>query len=238
VSCGAGRFQLAADEVHVWSFALELAPEDALRAAGILSPEERARAAAFHFERDRSSYIAAHARLRQLLSGYLDTPASTLRFAAGAQGKPRLEGVAHRQLEFNLSHSHGRALVAIASGCETGVDLEQIRAEVDCAGIVASHFSAAERFAWGALPAARRREAFFHGWARKEAYVKALGAGFSREPSTYTVDLHPEGAGALLADAIVPDATRRWTVRAIAAPPGFAAALAHAGPPRVLRLHE
>jgi 4'-phosphopantetheinyl transferase len=239
VNCGAGKFELGSNEVHVWSFPLRLAAaEESMQGRGLLSADELGRAAAFHFERDRLDFIGAHVRLRELLGACLDVPAKSLRFMTGAQGKPRLEDVSHPQLGFNLSHSHGRGLVAIARGCEIGVDLEQIRADVDFERIVASHFSPAERTAWAALPEAGRREGFFHGWARKEAYVKALGAGFSREPASYTVDLEPGGAGDLLADSVVPDAPRNWTVRGIPAPPGFAAALAYSGPPRAVRMHE
>jgi 4'-phosphopantetheinyl transferase len=126
----------------------------------------------------------------------------------------------------------------VARGCEIGVDLEAMRGDVDCAGIVASQFSPAERAAWGALPASVQPAAFFHGWARKEAYVKARGDGLSHPPDAYTVDLDPVGEGSLLADSSAPDAPAGWTVRAIRAPDRFAAAVAYAGPPRVVHLSE
>ena len=40
-------------------------------APGLLDREERERASAFRFERDRSSYVTAHVALRLLLAAYL-----------------------------------------------------------------------------------------------------------------------------------------------------------------------
>lgn len=219
--------------IHVWSFGLDLAPLDARRAESRLSPDERTRAAAFHFARDRSHFIAARGRVRELLAKYLGCAPAALRFALGSHGKPRLAGdLEANDLRFNVSHSHGRALLAVTRGAEVGVDLEQIRSDLDADGIVAGHFSLAERTAWQALPEARRREAFFHGWVRKEAYVKARGEGLSREPSRYTVELEPEALGRLLADELTSDAPATWRIETLLAPTGYAAAIAYSGPER------
>lgn len=227
---GATPFTLASDEIHVWGFALDVPRGRAEQFHVWLSADERKRAAAFHFERDRNHFAVARGQLRELLGNYLGRAPGELRFATGSHGKPRLDGApADADLRFNVSHSHGRALIAVTRGAEIGVDLEQMRGDVDCAGIVASQFSPAERAAWLALLEARRRDAFFHGWVRKEAYVKARGEGLSHPPSAYTVDLDPDGSGALLADTLTPEATRAWTVQAIAVPAGFAAALAYFG---------
>jgi 4'-phosphopantetheinyl transferase len=226
-------------EVHVWGFALDLPPAKAEQMGAWLSEGEKARAAAFHFARDRHHFTAARGQLRELLGRYLDTLPDALRFVVDAQGKPRLAGsFADAGVRFNVSHSHGRALIAVARGCEVGVDLEQIRDDVDCEGIIASHFSPAERAAWATLPEAKRRAAFFHGWTRKESYVKARGEGLSHPPSAYTVSLDPDGAGGLVADTLTPDAPSLWRLESLRAPAGFAAALTYAAPRRSVFLRE
>lgn len=227
---------LPAHEVQVWDFALDPPPAGPDGAEDWLSPAERARAAAFRFARDRDGFVAARCTLRSLLGRYLSRAPGELHFATSPYGKPRLEEDAGGDVRFNVSHSHGRGLVAFARGGEIGVDLEQMRAEVDCASLVATHFSAAEQVAWAALPGASRRAAFFHGWVRKEAYVKARGDGFSHPPDAYTVDLDPAGSGCLLADRTAPEAPAIWTVRSLPAPAGFAAALAYAGRDRTVQL--
>lgn len=225
------------DEVHVWGFALDIAPARAAQVGAWLSEGERARAAAFHFVRDRNHFTAARGELRGLLGRYLDCLPDALRFEMAASGKPRLAGdYAATGLSFNVSHSHGRALIAIARGCEVGVDLEQLRDDVDCHGIVMSQFSAAEIVAWEAVPEQRRRDAFFHGWVRKEAYVKARGDGLSHASSTYSVDLDPSGGRGLLMDTLNADAPSKWRLEPLTVPGGYAAALCYEAPRRNVTL--
>ncbi len=230
-------FVLPDRTIHVWSFGLDLTPADAQRAESWLSADERTRAGAFHFARDRSHFIAARGRMRELLAKYLGGDPAALRFAVNSHGKPQLAGdFGANELRFNVSHSHGHALLAVTRGAEVGVDLEQIRSDLDFAGIVAGHFSSAERIGWQALPEARRQEAFFHGWVRKEAYVKARGEGLSREPSRYTVELEPDALGRLLADELEPAAPTTWRVETLPGPTGYAAAIAYSGPERKVEL--
>ncbi len=71
---------LGPKEVHVWQADLEVPARtlDELRAT--LSGDELARAARFHFPRDRTRFIAAHAIVRNLLGGYLNASPAMLEF--------------------------------------------------------------------------------------------------------------------------------------------------------------
>lgn len=224
--------ELGADEIHVWSFGLEAPEAEVARQLSVLGTDEQARAAAFRRPRDRGHYVVAHAVLRERLAEYLGCGPARLCFRAGVHGKPELAEGFSTTLRFNLSHSGGRALVAVARGCEVGVDLERMDRDVDLAGVVATHFSAAEQRAWSELPAALKPAGFFHGWVRKEAYVKARGEGLLRTGSSYTVELDPARPAALLADLLVPEALAHWRIEPLEVAPGFAAALAYAGPTR------
>jgi 4'-phosphopantetheinyl transferase len=221
--------QLHDGEIHVWSYALDRAPEEIARLVAVLSAGERARAASFHFPRDRARFEVARTQLRALLAGYLGCGAAELVFGTGAHGKPTLEQPAAGNLRFNLSHSYGQALLAVARGCELGVDLEQIRPDVDFEGIVESHFSPAERAAWTTLPPTRQPEAFFHGWVRKEAYVKARGEGLMRDGARYSVAITRPETAALIEDTLAPGAEAQWCVDPVPAPAGFVAAVAYSG---------
>lgn len=226
---------LPSGELHVWFVDLNplaLAPgvgEDAL------SPDERARAEKFVHLRDRRRFVAAHLALRELLGCYLGRPGRELAFAIGPRGKPSLAGPADAWLRFNLSHSQDGALIACARGCEVGVDLEWMRESVDADLIVASTFSPDEQTEWAALPKKARNEAFFAGWVRKEAYVKALGEGLGHPTQAYTVRLESAAPPALLKDALQPGAESRWRLHGIAVPEGFIAAAA-APPPLKLQV--
>lgn len=225
---------LSAGEVHVWTISLAASEEDAARAGADLAPEEGARARRFLMPEDRRRFALSHAALRRILAGYLGGEAGRLEFAQGPHGKPCLAGRDASWLRFNLSHSRDAALVACARDHEVGADIEWMREGVDADGIVERYFSPEERREWEGLPPERRREAFFRGWTQKEAYVKGLGRGLSHPPEAYTVRLDPLAPAGLIADSLRPQARLEWSLHAVGAPPGYAAAIAVAGPaPRV-----
>jgi 4'-phosphopantetheinyl transferase len=159
----------------------------------LLSADERQRAQRFHFERDRRRYVAAHAALRQLLATRLEVKVSQLEFVVGDYGKPRLAATLSASgLHFNLSHSSALALIALCHHCELGVDVEAIRSVNDEAGLADSCFSPMERREYHSTAATARRDAFFSGWTRKEAIIKALGKGLSQPLDSFDVSLSPD----------------------------------------------
>jgi 4'-phosphopantetheinyl transferase len=155
-----------------------------------------------------------------------------IQFVAGAQGKPAIAGGP----EFNLAHSGDVALIALARDRAVGVDVEQVRAMPDADGIAARFFSAGEQAALAALPAAERQAAFFNIWTRKEAFIKATGAGLSFPLDGFTVSLGAGEDDCLLSAAGGPAVAARWRVQALSAPPGYAAAVAAEGRDWRLRL--
>jgi len=168
--------------VDVWTIAL-----DAPRAV-ILSTEEQARAARFHFERDRIHWTHARSALRAILATYVNAPAGDLRFVYGPHGKPAVDGV-----EFNMSHSRGWALIAVTRDVPVGVDLEVIRENVDIAKLL-------RRIGETDLPESTRE--LFHAWTRREAKTKASGGALMERPAgdVCVVDIDaPEGFAASLA---------------------------------------
>ena len=172
-----GALPLAPGEVQVW--AVDDVVDDATRArcVALLSAEERVRLARFRFEANQREYTVSHAVTRALLGRYLGRDPLTLQFAFGASGKPGLDG-----LSFNLSHSHGRVLLAVGDGGDLGADVERERDNVDALGIAGSYFFGAELAAvqsagaGGAGPAGAR-SAFFRHWVAKEAVLKGAGFG-------------------------------------------------------------
>src|SRR2546426_11117451 len=120
-------FQLAPDEVHSWCASLDVPPETSARLYATLTPDERTRSARFQFERDQQRFIVARGVLRDLLGRYLQTQPSEIRFVYNPFGKPDLSPEFDNGLKFNLSHSAGLALIAIATASNLGVDLQQRR---------------------------------------------------------------------------------------------------------------
>lgn len=232
----ATTMQLAEGEVHLWRASLAQTPGALRGFHSTLAPDEAAKAARYHFQRDREHYIAARGVLRRLLGLYLARPPESLRFAYGAHGKPTLAGV--HGLHFNLSHSHELALYAFARGRELGVDLEHLRPDLAGEEIAARFFSAREVSMLGALPAESRTRGFFNCWTRKEAYIKARGEGLSHPLDAFDVSLAPGEPAALLGTRGDPHELTRWTLHAPDAGEDYAAALAVHGTNYTLRLWQ
>jgi 4'-phosphopantetheinyl transferase len=217
---------LSRHEVHVWRTSLELSAEHLQRLRQTLAADEIARATRFYFEKDRRHFIVARGVLRIILSRYLGIDPRQLEFSYGAYGKPALATSPGKDwLCFNLSHSHELALYAITHGREVGIDIEQMRANVDGDAIAERYFSPREVMAFHAIPADLRRQAFFDCWTRKEAYIKARGEGLSFPLNRFDVSLAPGEPPALLRTLGDPHEAGRWSLQALFPGAGYAAAL-------------
>jgi 4'-phosphopantetheinyl transferase len=219
--------ELLANEVHVWL--ADLNDHLAVSLKPLLALDEVARADRFHFDKDRNHYIVARGLLRKLLAAYLGIGAGDLRFSYAEKGKPVLEESQRGSLNFNLAHSHGRAIYAFSSSREVGVDLEFIRDDLADEKIAQRFFSPREIEALGKLPAELRKEAFFNCWTRKEAYIKARGEGLSMPLDEFDVSLGPGEAAALLRNDKEPGETERWSMQSVGVARGYVAALVAEG---------
>ena len=167
------RPELARDDIHAWCAVLDELASDLPAFAETLSAGERQRAERFQFDRDRKRFIVRHGLLRMILGRYLNIEPARLSFTCESRGKPALAGTLDgRTLHFNLSHSDGLALFAVARRFALGVDVERIRPIPEIDQIAGKFFSARESAMLKALPAEQKLEAFFNCWTRKEAYLK------------------------------------------------------------------
>lgn len=215
--------RLAADDVHVWSLSLDVPEAELQRLGRVISADEAARAERFVFSPDCRRYLAAHGLLRLVLAGYLGTSPEAVVFSSSSDGKPRL--APPERLRFNLSHSGLIALVAVSANREVGVDVEEIRDVGDMEDLVKTCFSPVEQAALASLPAAQRRWAFFAGWTRKEAFLKALGEGLSRSLDSFDVSLAPGEPARLIRVEGAPRAPETYAVQSLEPAPGYLAAL-------------
>jgi 4'-phosphopantetheinyl transferase len=183
-----------ARKIHIYCVDLDAADLDLGRLEASLSPDEAAQAARFRFARDRRRYVARHAVLRTLLAAYRGGRSGTPDFTLNAYGKPSLpDGPS-----FNMSHSHGTALIAIApEGGEIGCDIERREPSFADEGIAERFFSPGEAATLCALPDDLATQAFFDCWTRKEAYVKARGLGLALALDSFEVELDPRRPAAL-----------------------------------------
>ncbi len=175
-------------QVHLWFVKLD---EELYQGSNVLllNSEEKQRALKFKFELHRKRYITARAGLRSILGLYLNCAPAALQIQKGPQGKPFIQD---SELQFNLSHSHDRALYALSVQNPLGVDLEKIRQEYNLA-LAERFFSPEEYQRLVQLPSEQRRALFFKIWTGKEALVKAIGEGLGFPLSSFTIPGHNKG---------------------------------------------
>ena len=177
------------DEVHIWRLDLDVAQQHWQSLQSILDEQELKRAQRFHFERHQRRFTVARAGVKQILARYLDCSVQDVHFTTNQYGKPTLSPATN--LQFNVSHSHERALLAVTTAT-VGVDIEHLCDKERGDDIAQRFFSAAECQDYGEVAKPLRSQAFFHAWTRKEAFIKAIGMGLSFSLSDFDVSLKPE----------------------------------------------
>ncbi len=229
--------ELSAQHIDVWRIPIVDESDETLQSLeSILSPDELKRARRFHFRHDRIEYATARASLRRILARYTRSEPRQLTFTYAAMGKPMLAGSpSDSGISFNLSHSHGLAVCAVASGREVGIDVERLRQRESFDQIAERFFSPREFSAYQRIPEAQRLQAFFECWTRKEAFLKARGSGLAFPLDRFDVSFGPGNPAALLHVADEPDATARWIMADVSLGVDHVGALAHEGPAVELR---
>jgi 4'-phosphopantetheinyl transferase len=174
------NLNLSDDEVCIFSALLDL-PLMRLQSLGkTLSADERHRATRFHFEKDRSRFVAGRGILREILGRLVDASPDDLIFSYGVHGKPRLAMPNEKKfVHFNLAHSDSLFVLAVSRLHEVGIDMERIRPIREVRNIAMQCFSEHERKWWRLLPDGKKIEGFFNCWVRKEALLKARGSGIN-----------------------------------------------------------
>src|SRR5215475_11314406 len=120
--------ELGADDAHVWRASLDQPVDVIAKLAPLLSEDEYQRAERFHRPADRRRFIAGRGILRKIISAYLALAPDEVRFVYSKYGKPFIsEDQNCGALSFNLSHSSGMALYAVAVGRRVGIDIEYVR---------------------------------------------------------------------------------------------------------------
>jgi 4'-phosphopantetheinyl transferase len=190
----------------------------------LLSPDEQERALRFRVDRARIAFVVTRGMLRWLLARYLRTAPRELRFRYGIQGKPILEG--NSSLSFNVSHTHGLAIMAFVVERAIGVDVEDVSRNMDAKQLAERFFSDSERQALRHLSGEELRAAFFRCWTRKEAYIKAKGQGLALPLRQFDVSVAAGDRDALLATRPDPGEAARWTISDVPVNAAYAAAVA------------
>jgi 4'-phosphopantetheinyl transferase len=170
-------------EIHVWLAFEALITDERLHAAyrQLLDAAERAQEPRFYFARDRRRYLITRALVRTVLSRYVPIGPRDWVFSTNAYGRPEIANAeaAGAGLSFNISHTPGLVVLAVATRRALGVDVEDVDAREAPLDIADRFFAAEEVSALAAAPPSHRQYRFFEYWTFKESYIKARGMGLS-----------------------------------------------------------
>jgi len=209
----AGRVRrLASPDPRVSVYACDLGEDAALAVAlaGWLSPAEQLRAARFGTDALRRRYVLGRGTLRALLARQLGVEPASVVIARGRRGRPRLGTPA--DLDFNVSHTAGVLIAALAHGITVGVDVERIDRAINTQGIARRCLAPAEQAVVATLAPDDARRDVLQRWTCKEAMSKATGDAMSAPFRKLDVTLRPPQ----LKGGPPPYVPQDWTLHAIA----------------------
>jgi len=179
--------------LHLWLCRSDMPVSQALHASywTMLNTAERDQYNRFRFKHLRQNYLLTRALLRITLSKYVPAVApKQWLFGAGQFGKPYIDQVEGRELEFNLSHAGSWIALAVRRGEPVGIDIEPVPAQHDVVEAVSNYFTRAEIDWLSMHERCQQRDAFIRLWVMKEAYIKATGKGLSAALDSFAVDFN------------------------------------------------
>jgi 4'-phosphopantetheinyl transferase len=222
--------QLHQSEVHLWTVSFDTASEKLGYFRSILSADEKQRADRFLKIEDRELYTITRGALRSLLGAYLAIEPREVEFAYNTLGKPSLVGIDSQvALNFSVSHSGAQALLGFARSRRIGVDLEQVNVDANVLELAERYFSSNEFETLCSLTAELQHEAFYCGWTRKEAYLKARGEGIFFGLERVEVSLAPGQRALIKKVSDDPNVSKNWILEHLLPAPNYIGAVAVEG---------
>ena len=165
--------------IHVWGFSLDGSLSFMEQCRSWLSKDECGRAARFIRQQDQLRFVLAHAGLRAVLARYIDLDPLSVTFQMGVTGKPVLTetNTGQCRIHFNLSHSHGRMLIAVTRDLEVGADLELIRDKAEVVKLAERFYAPLEHDRMVGVTGLEQAKRFYRYWVAKEAVLKGQAVG-------------------------------------------------------------
>jgi 4'-phosphopantetheinyl transferase len=228
-------FQLRDSCVDVWKVSLTGSDEDFTRANGMLSVDEKERAARIGSVRMQRAFVLARAGLRSLLGHYIRQAPDAICFSCEPQGRPRLCG--DNGIYFSATRSGELAAFALCASPSIGIDIERRCTVAHMDRVVERMFSPAEKRQLEPLDHEMRLRAFFACWTRKEAYAKALGEGILTPFEQFSVDVNPNEAKPEIRFEMGQE-VNDWVLHDLRFGDEYAAALAYRGAGRTITVYD
>lgn len=208
--------------IHLWLTDLDQPEPELARLSESLIESEHRRAERFRLPHLRRHFTVGRGMVRHVLGHCLGMPPRQVPIEYEPNGKPTLPPE-FGDWQFNLSHSEGKAVLAVTRGRRLGVDLERVRPIPNMVGMVERFFATGERQQFAEVPDIERPDAFFNGWTRKEALIKARGATVV---ALELFEVTLTGSPRLLSWQGEPDACQRWQMWSASLGEGFVTCVA------------
>lgn len=189
---------LPENEIHIWQVALSDVDPAALtqQALAWLQAKDVVRYERLVQQRHRLEFLLGKWLTRICLSEYTGLAMGDWQFIDNAYGKPQpREGFGVQAPFFNLSHSNGRAVLAVSRTPELGVDIEFTGRKRRVAKIAHRYFADEEIQTLLALPDSAQQSRFYELWSLKEAYIKARGLGLAIPLRSFAYTFSPNRVG-------------------------------------------
>lgn len=173
-------------EIHIWTVDLSITQSQENQNLMLLNKEEHDRAFRYQFPIHKTRFIAARSMLRIISSQYLNLNPEEIIFAYDENEKPSFQSPNPLNLQFNLSHSENIAIYAFTIEHAIGVDIEKVQDHFKLT-LAKRFFSTQEYDDLLGFSATEQIPAFYRIWARKEAFLKAIGKGLTVPLSSFSV---------------------------------------------------
>lgn len=203
--------------VHIWDLSLN---DVELDCPELLSNDELTRFSSISHPQARSHFLRSRSALRLILASYVGRAASELVFIQGENGKPELI-TEPEQLSFNLSHSHHCFLLSVTTGCDVGIDIEEIQSNRDYVALAHRFFTTEEGSLIGN---SEDGSLFYRMWVLKEAAVKARGMKLLSGLDRFECSVSKNG-DLKIRDKLEHANEREWSIRQWQTDENFAAAV-------------
>lgn len=224
------------DPAHLW-----LLPEDAvdgfagaLGGTRLLTAGERVSLDRRLTPGARRRYLGGRLLCRYALSARTGRPLDRWRFTRGVHGRPEC-APAGGGPRFNLSHADGLLACVVTEGRGCGVDVGPTPAPAGLTAHLGRRLGPAERAELDRAAPGARAALAGELWVLKEAYLKALGTGLTRDLGGFGFVRLP-GDRIAVRDPEQPGAEARWWFDVLYPGPGHVVAVAtEHGRPGLLR---
>lgn len=205
----------------------------------VLSESERRRADGYYSSEARTHFVLARALTRIVLGRRLSAPPAAVIIGCseprgGMSRKPRIVAP-DNSLDFSIAHSGDLVGVAVAPR-SIGLDVEATRPVLDEAHVAEAILSPRELAIYIGTDPQLRQAALLCAWTRKEAVLKASGAGLRIPPQS--LELLTPLAEAGRPSREPPSPVGDFTVEDLALDSDYFGAVATLGPLRGIALRD